>query len=156
MEVVDAGAADGFGAQGGATVHGDGPGEANGVGEGGGLGGGLGEGGVHEEDGGGGLGNGEGRGGKGGGTIRPEAPAEWRLAEVRRVLPDGRFQACVYDATGRPDNEFIEWYSRMDEGKDWRRRTDESLQPVVDPHSRPLPRGGRGRVFKRKRRDKWT
>ena len=146
VEVVDAGATDGFG------THGDGlageaggfgqgavPGEVGAVGETDGLNDGLGQ--QHAE----------GRMG-----IRPEASAEWRLAEVRRVLPDGRFQACVYDATGRPDNEFIEWYSRMDEGKDWRRRTDESLQPVVDPHSRPLPRGGRGRVFKRKRRDKWT
>ncbi|KAL1503446.1 hypothetical protein AB1Y20_011933 [Prymnesium parvum] len=50
---------------------------------------------------------------------------EWRMAQVRQVLPDGLFQACVHDAAGRPDEEFLEWFSRDDEGIDWRRRKAE-------------------------------
>ena len=46
----------------------------------------------------------------------------------------------VYDRDGRPDEQFIEWYSKQDEGKDWRRRYDQSLQPAVDPRA-----AGRGR-----------
>eukprot|EP00966_Prymnesium_polylepis_P116842 2699985-Prymnesium_polylepis.2 len=73
--------------------------------------------------------------------------------QVRRVLSDGRFQACVYDVNGRPDEDFIEWYSKKDEGKDWRRRSDDTLQPEVDPRVRAAM--AKARKLKRKRSNKW-
>ncbi|KAL3895265.1 MAG: hypothetical protein SGPRY_013556, partial [Prymnesium sp.] len=54
-----------------------------------------------------------------------DASAEWRLAEVRQVLPDGQFMACVFDAYGMADEDFMEWFSKHDEGTDWRRRAAE-------------------------------
>ena len=51
----------------------------------------------------------------------------WRAAIVKRVLPDGRFQAHVHEADGSLDHEnpFYEWFSQNDEGRDWRRLSSE-------------------------------
>jgi len=65
------------------------------------------------------------------------APATWRLAEVRKSLPDGRFQACVYDAEGFPDPEFIEWFSKADEGIEWRRCGDGDLPLAAAAPAQP-------------------
>ena len=46
---------------------------------------------------------------------------EWRRGEVRRLYPDGRFQVCIHTRCGVPDEDFIEWYARVDEGREWRR-----------------------------------
>ena len=71
---------------------------------------------------------------------------EWRRAEVRKTLPDGRFQVCVYDADGRPDEEFVEWYSRKDEHTEWRRLGPDYVGP------REVPRKLGGFANKRRRR----
>ena len=68
-----------------------------------------------------------------GSTIEVEAEGDdggspsWRAAIVKRVLPDGRFQAHVHEADGSLDHEnpFYEWFSQNDEGHDWRRRSSE-------------------------------
>ena len=44
-----------------------------------------------------------------------------RRGEVRRLYPDGRFQVCIHTRCGVPDEDFIEWYARQDEGREWRR-----------------------------------
>eukprot|EP00965_Chrysotila_dentata_P122135 4037798-Pleurochrysis_carterae.AAC.4 len=46
---------------------------------------------------------------------------EWRRAVVRRTKEDGSFLACVYDPLGNPDENFLEWYKRVEEEKEWRR-----------------------------------
>ena len=58
----------------------------------------------------------------------------------------------MYDAEGKPDKDFIEWYSRADEGTEWRRRTDESLQPVERLQLNKTTKGGGWKGPKKKRR----
>lgn len=74
-----------------------------------------------------------------------DAGNEWRRGEVRKVFPDGRFQVCIYTRGGLPDEDFIEWYARQDEGKEWRRvegQPDASTEPPPQPARK---QGGRGR-----------
>ena len=85
-----------------------------------------------------------------GGAPASEVVAEWRWRRCGRSSSTGGSRR-VYDRDGRPDEQFIEWY-QQDEGKDWRRRYDQSLQPAVDPRrpARPGAVGG-GRGGKRKK-----
>ena len=62
---------------------------------------------------------------------------EWRTAHVRRVLADGRFMVCVHkpsaDGEGdEPDEQFMEWYTRKEEGVEWRR------SEALEDGSRPM------------------
>ena len=47
--------------------------------------------------------------------------SEWRQAHVAKRLWDGRFQVCVHRPDGSPDDGFVEWYTRQEEGTEWRR-----------------------------------
>ena len=70
---------------------------------------------------------------------------EWRRGQVRKLFPDGRFQVCIYTRAGIPDEDFIEWYARQDEGKEWRRvdgQPDATKEPPPPTSRKP---GGRGR-----------
>ena len=66
---------------------------------------------------------------------------EWRTGHVRRVLPDCRFKVCVHkpSANGEgdePDELFMEWYTRKEEGVEWRRLAaleDGSRPMIVQP-----------------------
>ena len=56
---------------------------------------------------------------------KPHHEANPWSRQVRRILPDGRFLACVFDPNGIPDEQFLEWYSKEDEGQEWRRLDEE-------------------------------
>jgi hypothetical protein len=66
----------------------------------------------------------------------------WRLAEVRKSLPDGRFQVCIFDASGKPDEAFLEWYSRTDLGKEWRRH-DPAVSGLRDCRPKAVARAAK-------------
>ena len=52
--------------------------------------------------------------------VEPETGHAWRRADVREQEASGRFCVCVHDADGKPDEDWFEWYSRADEGIEWR------------------------------------
>ena len=69
----------------------------------------------------------------------------WRRGEVRRHTPDGRFQVCVYNPQGVPDEDFLEWYAFTDEGTEWRRLEGVAFTAAPRPDKRRRKTlGGRG------------
>ena len=50
----------------------------------------------------------------------PQGP-EWRRAKVTRVCPDLSIEATIVRPDGKLDTQFVEEYSRMEEGTEWRR-----------------------------------
>ncbi len=84
-------------------------------------------------------------------TLTAGSGAVWRRAEVRKQQPcDGRFLVCVLAPSGAPDEAFLEWYARENEGIEWRRldkqpgtrptKTAKSKAPRPEVAAEPKPK----------------